>query len=271
MKRLLLVIMSLGLLLTGTPTSADMPATLGSLSTGHPFWVRADLVFQRSGEVESSLLDSSLSKTLEARLGLFTQGNCIDQKLLTVVNTNVPEVRWNSLEEAIDKTPNIIKGKVLDAAPGLLSESLGTLARLGEIEFLKKHPLLDASSEYFLHIATARFDVDGDTFCVEDPRLPDPPNIGDEVIVFPTYILHADTVTIQGLVIERIDGELETSSTLSYLTGSKSLLEVEATTKRLLTLTSFDEELQSRRTSFVATPSSSIAIENHSTSPRSSQ
>ncbi|MEM8961209.1 MAG: hypothetical protein AAGD38_07015 [Acidobacteriota bacterium] len=220
MKSLIL----LPFLLVVSPLHAEMPATLGEWVTSDgsfPVWVRADLVFQATGSIDRTYVPYTHDR-LERLLPAMTDGECIDENDRPIIISDVPAITWNTFHQGIEETQNILTGTVTDAAPGLIGESLGTLMRLEGFRFLRRNPRLDTSDEYFLHLDIARFELDGRTFCVEDNQQPALPEIGERVIVFPTYFMLKNTMIVRGIIIERKSGEIEYSTTLSGLPTDKS-------------------------------------------------
>ncbi|MEM8962150.1 MAG: hypothetical protein AAGD38_11775 [Acidobacteriota bacterium] len=224
MKKLLLLAIVLSL--AGSPIVANMPSTLGQWAIEgetYPFWVRADLVLHTAGEVDGTFIVPYVRELLKDHAARVSRGECIDENDVWVDHTIGSQVSWSKLQEAIDVTQHILVGTVVDKTPGLIGRSLGTLVKIEEFRFLKKNPRLDIGHDYYLHINTARFDMDGKTYCTHDRRHPELPEVGERVLVFPTHLLEGDIMTVEGIVIERKSGEIEASSTFSDLPPNRTL------------------------------------------------
>ncbi|MEM8963023.1 MAG: hypothetical protein AAGD38_16185 [Acidobacteriota bacterium] len=207
------------ILITCSPLIAEIPATLGQWPTAtanDPVWVRADFVFEPTGGVNETFVGSWIREQLEAMIPALTSG-CIDQNDAWIIDTFGSEESWDTLQNGIDSTANIFVGTVTDAAPGLIGEFLGTLMKLDDSRLLKRHPDFKEADEYYFHISTAEFELDGKTFCVRDKKYPALPEIGERVILFPYMRMSPRVMTTEAVVIERKDGTIEVSALLPYL------------------------------------------------------
>ncbi|MEM8961208.1 MAG: hypothetical protein AAGD38_07010 [Acidobacteriota bacterium] len=129
--------------LTEVPLLAAMPSTVGELAIGGenlPMWARADLVFQPSGEVDGAFLSSHLCETFRDMISSFTGGGgCVDQNDVWVID---PSVEWQALSDGVKNTINILTGTVVDSAPGVLGEYLGTLIEPKRLPLSQEEPLV---------------------------------------------------------------------------------------------------------------------------------
>lgn len=170
--------------------SEAMPQVLrvGSQAEAVPSWVDASRVLNPSGEINADLFHGSSVLTIELMLrqpavdGCINMGAPIRSKVHMVDETGASMIpSRTTLDEAYRTSELVIEAEVTGRSYGISEFLPGQLLRLVPVKTLKD--TLAAQRQYFVFVPIGRFKIGDKTICKVDSSYPDPPAIGDRVVI----------------------------------------------------------------------------------------
>lgn len=173
------------------PQPEDIGATPGHLPKAHyvpsrapemvyPMWLDSSKVLNEDGTINTGLVHPDGVAEILAMRAAPREVGCVQfgSSFQDIVN---PPSR-NSPEEAAQSARLVILGKVTEKAYGLRVFLPGQLLRVVPEEILKGSPRDVAA--YFVFLPVGTFNVGSLKICKIDNRFPEPPAVGDEVLLF---------------------------------------------------------------------------------------
>ncbi len=146
----------------------------------YPVWVDASLVFNQDGSVNTTLVHPQGAREIQAIKAIPPANGCTPvgiyfQDILGLLPRTSPE-------QAVQASRLVILGKVTEKSYGLHVDTPGQLLRVVPEEVIKGRPRnVDA---YFVFLPLGTFTMGGLKICKTDSRYPDPPLVGEEVLLF---------------------------------------------------------------------------------------
>ncbi|HLX10958.1 MAG TPA: hypothetical protein VKY89_24140 [Thermoanaerobaculia bacterium] len=146
----------------------------------YPLWVDRSLVLNADGTVNTALIHPQGIREIQALRRLPREGGCtlVGPTLQDIINLPPRD----NLEEATQSSQLVILGKVTEKAYGVMVDEPGQLLRVEPEEILKGHPR--EVPAYFVFFPVGTFKLGDLTICKTDNRYPEPPAVGDQVILF---------------------------------------------------------------------------------------
>jgi hypothetical protein len=222
----------------------DVGASPGHLPKAHyvpgkapdmtfPMWVDASLVFNRDGTVNTALVHPQGVKEIQALENIPRVNGC------TPVGIDFQDIVGlpprGTAEQAAQTSQLVILGKVTEKSYGLFVDEPGQLLRVVPEEVIKGRPRdVDA---YFVFLPLGTFRMGGLKICKTDSRYPDPPAVGDQVLLFVPFQEQDQTeplleiqdgegiITIHASGVVSLPKKFVQSETASSLVGKEALLE----------------------------------------------
>lgn len=156
----------------------DIPPVLyTTLRTASPTFVTADVAIGPDGELNEKLL-SPLARTVLGNLLRDHQGGCVEYQEVWVQRVN-PADR-SSLAKAVRASQLILEASVTARDYGFYDGDIpGQLLEIETDQVIRGRAL----DRHFIFVPVGRFDAGPYTFCKTDSRLPEPPDIGDRVLL----------------------------------------------------------------------------------------
>lgn len=148
--------------------------------TRYPIWVEASKVFRPDGSVDSALIPVEGQRMLAALMTKAPDNGCVRVGPFFEDIVNPPE--RNSIEQATRNSRLVLRGRVSENAYGVSGYIPGQLLRVVPEETIKGKPR-DVEA-YYVFIPMGRFKLGNVAVCKTDSRYPDPPRVGDEVLLF---------------------------------------------------------------------------------------
>lgn len=197
MKRrsLLILALAIGLPLLGlhaklaASQSGRIPPYIASRygPTSFAAWVSANSVVNANGELNLEALPIGLRMSVQRQIesGDYQKQGCL-QTLEVSVDQAGPIKERGTLKDLTRNSIGILQGTVTDIDAGF--GSYGTPALLLEIQVtdrVKSSDKIADSSYVYFEYPVATFEAGGYRFCKKDSRWPQPPEIGDRVMLFP--------------------------------------------------------------------------------------
>ncbi len=146
-----------------------------------PIWIDASMVLNHDGSVDTALVPKDEADWFLAPLLSSTpEHGCVHTGGILQDNVNAPD--RGSLEEAAKSSRLVILGRVTEKAFGLEAYIPGQLLRVVPLETLKGQPRNVPA--YFVFMPVGNFKIGTVPICATDKRYPDPPQVGDEVLLF---------------------------------------------------------------------------------------
>jgi hypothetical protein len=171
-----------------------MPQDLGS-SPGHlprahyvpsrapemtyPLWLDSSMILSADGTINTALVHPQVAREIKAILALPPKNGCIPVGPYFHDTINPPPRA--TLEQATHSSLLVLLGKVTEKAYGFLGETPGQLLRVVPEEVIKGWPRDVAA--YFVFLPVGTFKLGDLTICKTDSRQPDPPAVGEQVLI----------------------------------------------------------------------------------------
>jgi hypothetical protein len=146
----------------------------------YPVWVDSSMVFKPNGSVNTAYLSPDGAETLRALQAKAPAHGCEAVGASYVDILNPPE--RSSIEEATRNSRLVILGKVTEKAYGISDIMPGQLLLVVSEEVIKGQPRNVPA--YFVFMPVGHFELGGVDICKSDSRYPEPPKIGEEVLLF---------------------------------------------------------------------------------------
>lgn len=170
--------------------SGRIPLSIASRygPAAHPAWISARAALNSKGELDFQALPRDLARSIQRQIesGDYEKQGCIQTLEVQIDPLPGPVKAKGTLEDLAKNSIDILYGTVTDIDSGFGSH--GTPALLLEVEVAEriKHSAEIADSAYlYLEYPVANFEAGGYRFCKKDRRWPEPPGIGDRVMIFP--------------------------------------------------------------------------------------
>jgi hypothetical protein len=146
----------------------------------YPLWIDRSFVLNANGTINTSLIHPQGVREIQAIRALPRASGCtpVGPYLQDIVNLPPRE----TLEQTTRSSQLVILGKVTEKAYGFKVDEPGQLLRVVPEEILKGHPR-DVLA-YFVFFPVGTFKLGDLRICKTDSRYPEPPAVGDEVILF---------------------------------------------------------------------------------------
>ena len=173
------------------PPPQDIGATPGHLPKVHyipsrapemtyPLWIDSSMVLNADGTTNTSLINPEGVREIQAIRGLPREGGCAQVTAYLQDIANLPSRA--TLEQAAQSSRLVILGKVTEKAYGFLVYEPGQLLRVVPEEVIKGSSRDVPAYFVFFPVGTLKL---GDLkICKTDSRYPEPPAVGDEVLLF---------------------------------------------------------------------------------------
>lgn len=173
------------------PRPRDIGARPGHLPKAHyvpskapemtfPMWVDASLVFNPDGTVNTTLLHPQGVREMRALEAIPRVNGCVPVGIEFQDVVNLPP--RGTVEQAAQTARLVILGKVTESSYGVFVDEPGQLLRIAPEEVIKGQPReVDA---YYVFLPLGTFQMGGLKICKTDSRYPDPPAVGDQVLLF---------------------------------------------------------------------------------------
>jgi hypothetical protein len=214
MRTKTLVQIGFGLLILASLAMAsggDMPQVLYSTrpEIEYPVWVAAEAALDPNGKVNRKLFAEWAANTIDS---MFTTiepvDGCIPVTAAYRQHGFMPPSR-ETVREAARNVPFALHGRVTGRSYGFNESVPGQLLRLEPIELLKGEP--ENIAEYYVFFPVGDFAIGDHRICKSDNRLPETPEVGDELLVTDPWRVTKDdrfieTWGIQGLIVIDDDG-----------------------------------------------------------------
>lgn len=202
------------------PSAADrsgrIPTHIASRfgPTSDPAWVSAASVVDRQGNLIWDSLPFGVRTGVELQMknGAYKPGGCLHFGPLTYDHAGPVQPRA-SLKDLVENSLGIIRGTVTGLDQGFGAGNPSLLLEIRIDEWLKRSKKIANLDFLYLPYPVAEFEVGGYRFCKTDPRWPEPPRVGDRVLLFPYRIPYdpADQVIVPDpdgfeVILERGEG-----------------------------------------------------------------
>lgn len=174
------------------PSAADrsgrIPTHIASRfgPTSDPAWVSAASVVDRQGNLIWDSLPFGVRTGIEIQLKnrAYKSGECLSFGPLTSDHAGAVQPRA-SLKDLVENSLGIVRGTVTGVDQGFAVGNPGLLLEVRVDEWLKRSPKIADSDVLYLPYPVAEFEVGGYRFCKTDSRWPEPPRVGDRVLLLP--------------------------------------------------------------------------------------
>lgn len=198
MKQRSLSILAFAVLLPllGTPESlaasqsGSIPTYIASRfgPTSFPAWISVRSVVDSTGALDLEALPIGLRASIQRQIesGDYEKQGCIQTLEVSIDQPPGPVKARSTLGDLARNSIGILSGSVTGIDSGF--GSYGTPALLLEIqveERLKSSDKVADSPSVYFEYPVASFEAGGYRFCKKDSRWPEPPQIGDRVMLFP--------------------------------------------------------------------------------------
>ena len=145
----------------------------------YPLWIDSSMVLNADGTINTSLINFEGVREIQAIRALPREGACARVGAYFEDLAIPPR---GTLEQAAQSSRLIILGKVTEKAYGFLVYTPGQLLRVVPEEVLKGAPR-DVPA-YFVFVPIGIFNLGDLKICKSDSRYPEPPAVGDQVLLF---------------------------------------------------------------------------------------
>ncbi|MEM8962148.1 MAG: hypothetical protein AAGD38_11765 [Acidobacteriota bacterium] len=182
------------------PIYADsgIPNVIESQYRKMPIWVAASHALDETGTFKTEIYGEQLSGSLNSHFDFLAKYSTIDASdciaKRQVVFSEAPDIPPRSLRESTRENQRIIRLRVTGKEMGLhWSHYPATLFRALPVETIHG-AVLDREVVYFA-FPIGDMEIRGYQYCKTDHRFPQPPGVGDEVILFveERILRHHDT------------------------------------------------------------------------------
>jgi hypothetical protein len=192
----------------------------------HPIWVAAEAALAPDGTVNEELFGQSAS-TLESHLAMEPTDGCIRLTEFYSQPGIGPPSR-ESVELAARNVAFALHGRITGKAYGFYYSTPGQLLRLEPIELLKGGP--ESHAVYYVFFPVGTFSVGDYDICKTDDRYPEPPEIGDELLVTDPWRTRKDDSFVntwgpKGVIAIESDGTVHLPKWVKLLGDEETVLE----------------------------------------------
>lgn len=154
-------------------------ARLPHRSADHPAFVSASAAFSADGEVNAALFAPSTGAMLGRQLDRVDPlRDCIVLEEVYVDRVNPPD--RSTLPKAVHTAELVLRAEVVSRDYGFETSVPGQLLRVRPVEVYKGEAPL---AHYFVFLPVGTFEAGPHRFCKSDYRYPEPPEIGDHVLL----------------------------------------------------------------------------------------
>jgi hypothetical protein len=157
-------------------------------------WIDASDLLDAQGKVKSQRLDSIGAVLIPQLLASPAEGGCLHVEEVFADFVNPP--KRDSLESASRGADFIAEGIVTGQAYGFYSATPGEMLR---VDVSSVWSGISPKSYYYVFIPVGTFNVGSTRICKTDRRYPDPPVLGDRMVLF------GQRTFLAGNVLETID------------------------------------------------------------------
>jgi hypothetical protein len=173
-----------------------------------PIWVAAEAVLDPDGTVNQRFFKPSQASTIARHLAIEPTDGCIRMTKAFIQPGMTPPSR-ETVELAARNVAFALHGRVTGKAYGFHGIIAGQLLRLEPIELLKGEA--ENHAVYYVFYPVGTFSVGAHTICKTDDRYPEPPEIGDELLVTDPWRTRKDESFIEtwgaeGIIVIDSDG-----------------------------------------------------------------
>jgi hypothetical protein len=191
---------------------APMPETLSNRAA-LPFWVDADQVLKKNGQINSELLGHEATRDIERILSKPAQDGCIQagEILIDRITINGKMIRRTSLAETFGSAAVAMRGRVTGRSVGFQGSFAGTLIRFEATTIYK-----DTSRPqrlYYTFMPVGRLKIGNRTICKTDPNYAEVPEVGDEIVLLQPEGYRSDDQYVDaydgaGIITVKSDGRV---------------------------------------------------------------
>jgi len=175
----------------------------------YPVWVAAEAALDPDGKVTRKLFAEWAANTIDSMfITIEPVDGCIPVTA-AYEQFGVAPPRRDTIRAAARNVAFALHGRVTGKSYGFHEGFPGQLLRLEPIELLKGEP--ENLAEYYVFYPVGDFDVGDFRICKSDNRLPEPPEIGDELLVTDPWRVTKDdrfieTWGVEGVIVIENDG-----------------------------------------------------------------
>jgi len=187
--------------------------TLPQVDPAYPTFVAASAAISADGKVNTKLFHPLVVKGLERMLAREPVGGCIELGPFFWELINVPG--RETLAQAAEISHLTVVGRVVDREYGFHFDEAGQLLAVEVEEVIRGESPLD---HYYYFHPIAEFEAGPFRICKSDDHYPEPPKLGDRVVLMVPRPVHdlrepfLDLVTPEGVVVLAADGEVRVPS-----------------------------------------------------------
>ncbi len=195
---------------------APMPEVMRSehsRPSDDPFWIDANRVFTKDGQIDAQLLGPHETSYVSRVLATPERDGCIQAGEIFVdrIVMNGKIIRRTSLDETFGSAGVAIRGRVTGRSTGFEGTTAGTLIRFEPITIYKDNSR--PQKVYYTFMPVGRFRVGNKTICKTDPNYAEVPEVGDEIVLLQPdddrgETQYLDSYDGAGIVTIKRDGRL---------------------------------------------------------------
>lgn len=194
-------------------TPSEIPpvlfTTLPQVDPAYPTFVAASAAVSSEGEINSDLFHPHAVRSLESLLGAEPVNGCVELDSVYWELINVPD--RSTLRQTADTSQLTIVGRVVGREYGFHFFEAGQLLEVEVEEVIRGEAPLD---RYYYFHPVGEFEAGPYRICKSDSRYPDPPQLGDRVVLMVPRPVHnprepyLELETSEGVVVLAADGEV---------------------------------------------------------------
>lgn len=150
------------------------------IDKAYPTWVSLEAAFTSSGELVEEVFHPHLLRQVQEILKTPTdpKRGCVPIGPVYTSWVNPPD--RSSLTKAARQSETVLRGQVLAAAPGFDRGTAGQLFLVHPEEVMEGGSV---PSRVLFFMPVGEFQIGERSYCKEDYRFPEPPQVGDEVLL----------------------------------------------------------------------------------------
>ena len=153
------------------------PIFYSSLRSSVPTFLSADVTILPDGQLNTDLMDDRARFVMNSILSAHQEG-CVEIEENWIDRVNPPD--RSSLGKAVGTSALILEGRVVGRDYGFYQGYVpGQLLEIETEEVLRGNAL----AKHFIFVPIGTFTAGPYTFCKTDSRLPEPPDLGDRVLL----------------------------------------------------------------------------------------
>jgi hypothetical protein len=146
----------------------------------YPFWVDASMVVNADGSLNTALLHPATTKIIQQFRRISSGSGCVPVGHYFEDTANPPE--RNTPEEAARNSRLVLLGTVTEREYGFAGDEPGQLLRVTPDEIIKGQARNVGA--YYVFVPIGTFRIGSLAICKTDDNYPDPPAIGEQVLLF---------------------------------------------------------------------------------------